>query len=119
MPQAMPALIWPAPIMALTRWVACWADEHCASISVEAVAFGRPACIQARRTMLFDCSPTWVTQPPIDLLDQVGLDAGAGDHLGLRHAQEHRGMEAGQHAIPLALGVRTASTITGVPMVQN
>ena len=51
--------------MAWIRWVACWADEHWASIWLEAVALGSPACIQARRTMLLDCSPAEVTLPPI------------------------------------------------------
>src|SRR5690606_21537179 len=34
----------------------------------QAVSSGRPACSQAKRATLPDCSPAWVTQPPITSL---------------------------------------------------
>ena len=65
MPQAIPASMASEAISAATRWVACCADPHWASIVVAPVRWGRPACSQARRTMSFDCSPACVTHPPI------------------------------------------------------
>ena len=42
---------------------ACWPDPHWRSTVVAGTSTGRPACSQALRAMLFDCSPTWVTAP--------------------------------------------------------
>ena len=118
-PQAMPTLMVPALIMSLTRWAACWPEPHCASIVVAPVGWGSPACSQARRTMSLDCSPAWVTHAADDLLDQLGVDAGALEHLALDEAEQLARVHAGEAAVALAEGVRTASMITGFPMGQN
>ena len=122
-PQATPVRITPARIIALTRWVACCPDEHWASITVEATSFGNPACIHARRTMLFDCSPAWVTQPPIT---SSTSDGSTPERLSTSTwAAPSRSAACTPASQPRRLpsGVRTASTITGLPaefrMTQN
>ncbi len=94
----------PALIMSLIMWAACWPEPHCASTIVPPVCWASPACSQARRTMPLDCSPAWVTQPADDLVDQLGVEPGAGEDLTHRMADEHGRVHAGQPALPLAEG---------------
>ena len=98
----MPTEMVPALIMSLTRWAACWPEPHCASMVVAPVGWGSPACSQARRTMSLDCSPAWVTHAADDLLDQLGVDAGALEHLALHEAEQLSGVYAGEAAVALA-----------------
>ena len=63
---------------------------------------GSPACIQARRTMLLDCSPAWVTQPPTTWSISGGLDARASQQLGLGQAEQDGRVDPGQPAVALA-----------------
>ena len=65
MPQAMPMLIAPAAISPAMRWLACWPQPHWQSTVVAPTCSGRPAVSHAMRVMLLDCSPDWVTHPPM------------------------------------------------------
>ena len=42
------------------------------SMVLAGVLTGRPACSHALRAMFCDCSPTWVTQPPITFSTSSG-----------------------------------------------
>ena len=120
-PQAMPTSMVPAAIMSCDE-VGCTAgpSRTARRSSVPPVCWGSPACSQARRTMPLDCSPAWVTHAADDLLDELGVDAGAREHLRLRRSRAGTA-GARRRASPCRLpsGVRTASTITGLPMVRN
>ncbi|COV68046.1 Uncharacterised protein [Mycobacterium tuberculosis] len=65
MPQAMPTSMAPAAINPAIRWLACWPLPHWQSTVVAPTCSGKPAVSQATRLMLLDCSPNWVTQPPM------------------------------------------------------
>ena len=88
--------------MSWTRCADCWPEPHWASTTVPAVCWGSPACSQARRTMPLDCSPAWVTTAADDLLDQLRVDPGAAQHLGLGEPEQDGGVHAGEPALPLA-----------------
>src|SRR6478672_8425955 len=55
----------PLAICAAAKLTACCADPHWRSIVVAGVSIGSPACSQALRPMLYDCSPYCCTQPVI------------------------------------------------------
>ena len=55
----------PAPIRPAPSVAACWLEPHWLSIVVEGISIGNPCESQAERAMLYDCSPTWETQPPM------------------------------------------------------
>ena len=87
-PQAMPVSMAPAAIRPATRWVACWAEPHWASMVVPAVCWGRPACSQARRTSALRLLAGLRDAAADDLLDRVGVDAGAVDQRAVGRAEE-------------------------------
>ena len=47
------------------RWLACCPLPHWQSTVVAPTCSGKPAVSHATRLMLLDCSPYWVTQPPM------------------------------------------------------
>ena len=66
----------PAAIRPAISRLACCPLPHWQSTVVAPACSGRPAISQATRVMLLDCSANCVTQPPIELLDIAGVDAG-------------------------------------------
>lgn len=64
-PHATTMSACPAMIACAAKVAACWLDPHCRSIVVPGTVSGKPAASTALRTMLYDCSPTWLTHPPM------------------------------------------------------
>ena len=106
----------------MTPWAAkcnaCWDDPHWRSIVVAGTDSGQPAASTALRPTLKACSPTWETQP------MMTSSTNAGSRL-LRlaiafSASEARSTACQFFSFPLRLppGVRTASTITAVGIVE-
>ena len=54
--------------------------------------------------MLLDCSPDWVTQPPMTCSTVAGVDAGLLDERPLSGAEQLGGVQAGQPSVALADG---------------
>ncbi len=109
----------PAAIRPATRWFACCAEPHCESTVVHAVVYGStslPADSQALRVTLLPCSPAWVTQPPTTS-STVPASIPARSMTDTR-AWRSTSVALSSESQPLRLpiGVRTASTMTGVPM---
>ena len=65
----------PERTSAETRWLACWPEPHCVSTVVPPVRQPLPRESQALRARLLDCSPAWVTQPPMICSTSRGVDA--------------------------------------------
>ena len=101
-PQAMPTSMASAAIRLAMKWLACWAEPHWQSTVVAADSYGSPALSQALRVTFEACSPAWVTQPPDDLLDRGGIDAGPLDQLDLGGGQQLGGVQAREPAVALA-----------------
>ena len=53
----------PLAISVAPKLTACWAEPHWRSIVVAGVSYGSPACSQALRPTLNDCSPYCCTHP--------------------------------------------------------
>ena len=73
----------PDAISAAPKLTACWAEPHWRSIVVAGVSIGSPACSQALRPMLNDCSPNCCTQPAMTSSTIAGVDARALEQLGV------------------------------------
>ncbi len=118
-PQAMPVSITPAWIRPATRCVDCWADEHWASMVVPAVCWGRPARSHARRTRALDCSPACVTQPPMTCSTSAGSTPARSRTARYVAARVSWACSPARWPRRLPMGVRTAATMTGVPMSSD
>ena len=103
-PQAMPTSMLPAATMSWTRCADCWPEPHCASTTVPAVCWGRPACSQARRTMPLDCSPAWVTTPPTTCSTSSGSIPARRITSACIEPEQHGGVHAREPALALAEG---------------
>ena len=66
---------------------------------VAATSSGSPALSHAVRAMLNVCSPTWLTQPPIDLADERGSMPDRSIDRALHVAEQVGGMHGGQAAV--------------------
>src|SRR5690606_10587202 len=74
-----------------------------------------PADSQALRVTLFDCSPAWVTQPPITCSTSDGSMPALSHSAYCTRASSAAGCSpesSPRPILPRAIGVRTASTIT-------
>ena len=62
----------------MTPWapkcIDCWLEPHWRSTVVAGTDSGQPAASTALRPMLSDCSPTCITQPMIDVVDERGVE---------------------------------------------
>ena len=103
-PQAMPTSMVPAAIMscdevgALLAGAALRVDRGAAGVLREAgVQPGAADHVVGLLTGLGDAAAD-------DLLDEVGVDAGALEHLALREPEEYGGVHAREPALPLAEG---------------
>ena len=117
-PQAIPTPMASAAISPATRCAACWAEPHCASSVWHPVCHGSPACSQAVLVMLSDCSPACVTQPPATCSTSAG--AMPARSISAVCAPPRISAACRPDSMPprLPTGVRTASTITAVPIVH-
>ncbi len=118
-PQAIPTLIVSALIMSLIKCAACCPEPHWASIVVAPVGWGRPACNHARRTMSLDCSPAWETQPPTTCSTISGSTPALSRTSRWTCPSSSPGCMPASPPLRFPSGVRTASMMTGFPMVQN
>ena len=78
----------PLATSAAAKLTACCADPHWRSIVVAGVSIGSPACSQALRPMLYDCSPYCCTQPVITSSTASAGIARAVDHLDAGRAEQ-------------------------------
>ena len=70
--------------------------------------------------MSLDCSPAWVTQPPTTCSTSSGSMPARREHLGLGEARAAPpGCTPASQPLRLPSGVRTASTMTGLPMATK
>ena len=87
------------------RWLACWAEPHCVSTVVHAVANGRrslPGAEPGVAGHVGSLLPGLGHAPADDLVDDRRVDAGAGDDLKLGVTQRLGGLEAREPAVALA-----------------
>ena len=101
-PQAMPTSMVPAATMSCTRCADCWPEPHCASIGGGAGVLGQPGVQPGAADHVVGLLAGLGDAAADDLLDQLRVDAGAAQHLGLGEAQQHGGVHAREPALPLA-----------------
>ncbi len=86
----------------ITAWAAnctaCWALPHCRSIVTPGTCCGRPAASQHVLAMQNACGPTEADVAEHDVVDLVGVDAGALDEGGDAVGAEVGGMDGGEAA---------------------
>ena len=114
-PQATPTLIAPAAIRPAITWAACCEEPHWASSVRQPAWYGSPACSQAVRVTLFDCSPAWVTQPPATCSTAAGPTPARSSSAACAAPRISAACRPASAPPRLPIGVRTASTITAVP----
>ncbi len=117
-PHAIPTPIASAAISPATRCAACCAEPHCASSVRQPAVCGSPACSQAVRVTLFDCSPAWVTQPPATCSTSAGAMPARSISAVCTPPRISAACTPDSTPPRLPTGVRTASTITAVPIAH-
>jgi hypothetical protein len=105
----------PVAIKPATRWLACCAEPHWQSTVMAPVCHGRPPCSQAVRVTLLDCSPAWVTQPPMTCSTKLGSMPQRSTIASWAAPSNSAACRPASQPPRLPIGVRTASTMTGVP----
>ncbi len=114
-PQASPAVMAPAAIRPATTCTACWAEPHWASRVRQPVWYGSPACSQAVRVTLLDCSPACVTHPPATCSTSAGARPARSSRPACAAPSSSAGCSPASTPPRLPIGVRAAATITGLP----
>ncbi len=117
-PHAIPTPIASAAISPATRCAACCAEPHCASSVRQPAVCGSPACSQAVLVTLFDCSPAWVTQPPATCSTSAGAMPARSISAVCTPPRISAACTPDSTPPRLPTGVRTASTITAVPIAH-
>src|ERR1700683_3267089 len=117
-PQATPTSIAPAAIKLLTKWLDCWEEPHWQSMVVAATSYGRPESNQAVRVTLKPCSPAGVTPPPTTCSTMEGSIPERLTTSAWAAPSMSAGRNPESHPLRLPIGVRTASTMTGLPMMD-
>jgi hypothetical protein len=118
MPQAMPTSMAPAAMSPATKWLACCDDPHWQSTVVHATSYGRPDDSQAFRVMFEPCSPACVTHPPTTCSISSGSTPARLTSSTWAAARSSAAWSPESHPLRFPMGVRTASTMTGVGMVR-
>ena len=111
-PQAMATSTTPPATRAVARLVACWDEPHWVSTVVAATSRGSPALSQAVRVMLNDCSPTWLTQPPMTWPTSAGSMPVRSTRAASTRESSSAGWTLARPPLRRPMGVRTASTMT-------
>ena len=111
-PQATATSTTPPATNAVARLVACWDEPHCVSTVVAATVIGRPAVSHAVRAMSNDCSPTWLTQPPMTCPTSEGSIPVRSISSESTVASRSAGCTVDRPPLRRPMGVRTASMIT-------
>src|SRR5262245_51387862 len=110
----------PAAISAAARWLACCADPHCASTVVHAVVKPRRSLpSHALRVTFEPCSPACVTQPPITSSTSAGSIPARSITASCAARRISGAFIPASQPLRFPIGVRTASTMTGVPMSDS
>ena len=117
-PQAIPTPIASAAMRPATRWAACCAEPHWASRVRQPHLYGSPACSQAVRVMLLDCSPAWVTHPPATCSTSAGSRPARSSSAAWTPPRSSAGCTPASAPPRFPTGVRTASTIMALPMAH-
>ena len=115
-PHAMPTSIAPAAIRPAIRWLACCPLPHWQSTVVAPTCSGRPAVSHAVRLMLLDCSPYCVTQPPMSCSTSPASMPAFSTTAFCTAPSSSVACSPDSHPLRLPIGLRVASTITGLPM---
>ena len=116
MPHAMPMSMAPAAIRPATRPLACWPLPHWQSTVMAPTCSGSPATSQLTRVMLLDCSPYWVTQPPMTCSTSPASIPAFSTSAFCVAPNSSVACSPDNHPARLPIGLRVASTITGLPM---
>ena len=115
-PQAIPTSIAPVAINPAMRWLACWALPHWQSMVVAPTCSGSPAVSQATRVTLLDCSPYWVTQPPMTCSTCPGSIPALSTTALWTAPSSSVACSPDSQPLRFPIGLRVASTMTGLPM---
>ncbi len=116
MPHAMPTSMAPEAISPAIRWLACCALPHWQSMVVAPTCSGRPAVSQATRVMLLDCSPYCVTQPPMACSTSAASMPARSTTAFCVAPSSSVACSPDSHPLRFPIGLRVASTMTGLPM---
>ena len=116
MPHAMPMSMAPAAIRPAIRWLACWPLPHWQSTVVAPTCSGKPAVSHATRLMLLDCSPYWVTQPPMTCSTSPASMPALSTSAFCTAPSSSVACRPDNHPFRLPIGLRVASTMTGLPI---
>ena len=109
MPPATMRSAVPDRIACAPKEIACWLDPHWRSTVTPGTSSGYPAASHAGAAMLPACPPMRVDATDDDVVDRRRVDVHALEQTAPCVRAQVDGMHAGQRAVPLADGVRTAS----------